>query len=139
MAITFHYKQVNRDNGTSGVSPSIPVNLTGPAESMDVMAVLDSGADFTACGKDVAEILGLDLSGPAHPTFGVGGKVNAVRSNVNVSISKAHETYAFDIPIIVILEDCDFGILLGRATFFDKFKITFDQDLKKIILKRNNK
>lgn len=120
------------------MSPSIPITLRGSSGSFSVVAVLDSGADFTAFSKEVAELIGVDLSGPPHPTFGIGGKVKAVLSSVIVNITKGHENYNFKIPVIVIDDLCDFGVLLGRQGFFDKFKITFDQKNKKISFKRNS-
>jgi hypothetical protein len=101
--------------------------------------LLDSGADISAMPKDVAEILGLDLSGKKEPAFGIGGQVSAVPTSVNVSIEKGHERYNFRIPVKVILGNYDFPVLLGRAGIFDKFKITFDHSNEKVFLKRSVK
>ena len=135
MTLSFSYKSVKRPDGTEVKTPSIPVVFSGK-ERFETLALLDSGADISAMSEDVAEILGLDLSGERDSAYGIGGKVNAVESKVNITIEKGHEKYNFLIPVKVILGDYDFPILLGRAGFFDKFIISFDEVQQKISLKR---
>ena len=135
MTLSFSYKSVKRPDGTEVKTPSIPVVFSGK-EKFETLALLDSGADISAMSEDVAEILGLDLSGERDSAYGIGGKVNAVESKVNITIEKGHEKYNFLIPVKVILGDYDFPILLGRAGFFDKFIISFDEVQQKISLKR---
>ena len=135
MTVSFNYKTVKRPDGTNVKTPSIPVLLSGK-ETFETIALLDSGADISAMPKDVADILGLDLSGEVTPAYGIGGKVDSVQTKVNITIEKGHEHYNFQIPVKVILGDYDFPILLGRAGFFDKFVISFNQLDEKVILKR---
>ena len=89
--------------------------------------------------KEVAELLGLNLSGEREEARGIGGKVPAIQTKINIEISKAHEIYRYNIPVKVILDgkDEEGPILLGRAGFFDKFIIIFNQKEEKIILKPN--
>ena len=115
--------------------PSIPVVLHGK-ENFETIALLDSGADVSAIPRPVAEILGLNLSGKITPAYGIGGKVDSVETRVNITIRKGHEHYKFLIPIKVILGNFDFPVLLGRAGFFDKFIISFNQKQEKILIKR---
>ena len=135
MTISFNYKTVKRPDGTYVKTPSIPILLTGK-EVFETVALLDSGADISAMPKDVAEILGLDLSGKITPAYGIGGSVDSVQTKVSIIIEKGHEHYSFQIPIKVILGNYDFPILLGRAGFFDKFVISFNQAQEKVLLKR---
>jgi hypothetical protein len=135
MTISFNYKTVKRPDGTEVKTPSIPILLNG-SERFETVALLDSGADISAIPRGVAEILGLDLSGEKTPAFGIGGKVDSVESTVNLTVEKGHEKYSFKIPVKVILGQYDFPILLGRAGFFDKFVISFDQSQEKVFLKR---
>ena len=135
MTISFHYKTVNRPDGTQVRIPSIPVSLKGK-EVFDTIALLDSGADISAIPKNIAEILGLDLSTKHSPAFGIGGKVDALDTKIGIHIEKGHERYNFTIPVKVILGKYDFPILLGRAGFFDKFVISFDESQGKVSLKR---
>ena len=68
--------------------------------------------------------------------FGIGGRVEAVESKMQITIEKGHEHYDLTIPVKVILGDYDFPILLGRAGFFDNFIIPFNQKEHRILLKK---
>lgn len=135
MAISFRYKNVKRPDGTTVKIPAVPLIFVGK-ENFETVALLDSGADISAMPKAVAEILGLKLNGEITAAYGIGGKIDSVEAQVEIVVEKGHEHYRFHIPIKVILGQYDFPILLGRAGFFDKFIITFDQHLEKITLKR---
>jgi len=136
MAITFRYKSVNRPDGTSVRIPSIPVTLVGPRESIELIALMDSGADISVIPREVAEVLGLDLSGETESVFGLGGSVRAIPLQINMVIEKGHECYRLNIPIKVVLDKYDFPPLLGRAGFFEEFEITLNQLEEKICLKK---
>jgi len=135
MTLTFKYKDVPRPNNTHSSSPSIPVTLSGNGGKYEFMVLLDSGADISAIPKHMAELLNLDLNYPQEDAFGIGGKVPAIPTHMNVEITKNHEKYPLRIPVKVILDGYDFPPLIGRAGFFDKFDITFKQAEKRVILK----
>ena len=136
MSLNFKYKDVPRSNDTHSLSPSIPVTLSGNSGGKyEFIVLLDSGADISAIPKHLAELLNLDLSGKKEDAFGIGGKVPAISTHMNVEINKNHENYRFRVPVKVILDGYDFPPLIGRAVFFDKFDITFKQSEKKVILK----
>ncbi|MEK6974546.1 MAG: hypothetical protein AABW41_04905 [Nanoarchaeota archaeon] len=138
MTISFKYKTVKRPDGTEVKTPSIPILLSAK-EKFETIALLDSGADISAIPKSIAEILGLNLSSKTSYAYGIGGKVESVETNMNITVEKGHEKYIFYIPVKVILGDYDFPILLGRAGFFDKFIISFDQANEKVSLKTANR
>lgn len=135
MTIYFKYKTVKRPDNTEVKTPSIPILLEGK-EKFETIALLDSGADISAISLSIAEILGLDLNNEKTSAYGIGGRVDSIETRVNITIEKGHEHYTFQIPVKVILGDYDFPILLGRAGFFDKFVISFDQNQEKVSLKR---
>ena len=135
MTISYNYKTVKRPDGTDVKTPSIPIILEGK-EIISSIGLVDSGADISAISKDFADILGLDLTGKIEPAYGIGGKVDSVETMVNITIEKGHEKYSFNIPIKVILGNYDFPVLLGRAGFFDKFVISFDQKNERISFKK---
>jgi hypothetical protein len=135
MTIIFKYKTVKRPDGTLVKTPSIPILLSGK-EKFETIALLDSGADISAVPMALAELLGMDLSSEKTHAYGIGGKVDSIETKMSISIEKGHEHYTFEIPVKVILGNYDFPILLGRAGFFDKFVILFDQSQEKISLKR---
>jgi predicted aspartyl protease len=139
MSLTYKYKKVKRPNDVEIKSPSIPVTLSGTGGKYQFIALLDSGADISVIPKDVADLLGLDLTGEKEETRGIGGKVPAVQSKLTIELGKPHEGYTYDLPVKVILDGADeeIPILLGRAGFFDKFIITFNQKEERVILKPN--
>ena len=132
---------MKRSGNTEIKSPSIPVTLWGKGQRFEFIALLDSGADLSVIPKDVGELLGLDLTGKKEEARGIGGKVPAVQTDMNLEIGKPHERYTLNIPVKVILSEKDeeIPIILGRAGFFDKFIITLNQKEEKVILKKTNK
>ena len=95
MTLTFKYKSVKRPNNTEVKSPSIPISLSGKGAKYGFVALLDSGADVSAIPKDVAELLGLDLSGKKEEAKGIGGTTQTIQRSINVEIEKGHEKYNF--------------------------------------------
>jgi hypothetical protein len=138
MTLKYHYKEVPRPNSTSDRTPSIPMTLSGSATKYNFTVLIDSGADISAVSKQIAELLGLDLSGEKEEAFGIGGSAPAVESKMRIEFGKPHERYSFDVPVKVILTDYDFPPLIGRNVFFDKFIITFKQNEDRIELKTVN-
>ena len=115
----------------------IPVTFTNGEESVETTALLDSGADFVALSKDMAEALGLDLRGPRETCITPLGSGEVVEVKVTIRIAQGHEGYLFTVPSKVLMIDHN-GTppLLGRIGFFDEFEITFNQQKEKIWLKK---
>ena len=135
MTITFKYKTVKRPDGSTVKTPSIPVTLKGK-EQFDTIALIDSGADISAIPLDIAQILGLNLDADKSVAYGIGGKVDSIETKMNITVEKGHEHYSFFIPVKVILGKFDFPPLIGRLGFFNKFIISFDQERKRVSLKK---
>lgn len=138
MAPIFRYKKIDRPGPLGTIyAPAIPVTFSGVKESLDVIALLDSGADTTAIPKGIAEILELDLSGAKEHVVGIGGKLSAVASTLTCTVKGVHEKYIFPLHVKVLLEEAErFPILLGRKDFFENFNITFREKERKIVLKK---
>ena len=133
MTIYFHYKRIERPGILgSALTPSIPIILTGPCGSFETMGLIDSGADVSAIPHEIAEALGLDLSGPSSTAEGIGGKAETKDSYMTIEIKTDHERHNFQISVKVIMGQSNIGVLLGRDIFFDKFRILFDQPIKRI-------
>ena len=138
MTISYKYKILPGKKGIKIKTPSIPIVINGKNETpIEVVALIDSGADLSVIPIGLAEFLQLDLSGKKEKSNGIGGQVNVVNSTMNITLKKPHETYNLDIPVQVILDGDDIPPLLGRQGFFDKFKITFDNKNERISLKDN--
>lgn len=136
MVLTFHYKVSEGPNGKSVKRPLIPVTFMNGEASFETAALLDSGADICAMNQEMAEVLGLDLSGKRELCYGVTGSAEAVLTKVTITIERGHERYPMTIPIKVLLTDNMKIPLLGQLGFFDEFKITFDKRANKVTLKK---
>jgi predicted aspartyl protease len=138
MSIIFRYVHVPRPDGTLRKAPFIPVFVTNKfGKIMEVVALLDSGADDSVVPKDLAEILGLKERDVEGETGGIGGKVKTKKSRLRFRIKGSRESYTMDVPALVLQDrSADVPLLLGRHGFFENFHITFKQDEEKIVLKK---
>ena len=125
MTITLDYKFVKRPSPLEPTkSPYAKVVLSGPKERLQVVALLDSGADTCAIPAGIAEILGLKLSEKKVPVIGLGGKMDATTSKLSNSIKGPHEKHQLpDVPVNVLPSPAGDGIpvILGRSGFFAAF------------------
>ena len=140
MTLTFKYKKIERPEPLPPEdAPAIPLTLIGPKEKIDVIGLIDSGADFSFIPQSTAEILGLDLSAKPEEVGGVGGSIEAVKTRMRINISKGNENYTFPVEVYVGIGPIkdDFPILIGRNGFFYNFKITFIESQKRIYLKKD--
>ena len=137
MTIVFKYKRIDRPKPLKpSFSPMIPITLKHKSKSLDVLGLLDSGADTTALPKEIAEILEVDVSGGREPVIGIGDS-EAVACKIEIILQHGHERHSISVEAKVILNDTDdFPVLIGRAGFFDAFHITFKENDKKIVLKK---
>jgi predicted aspartyl protease len=135
--MNFKYKSLPRKDGPARKTPTIPVTFIGPGESIDIVAILDSGADISVLPLEVGEQLGLDLTKKRGPCGGIGGEVDTAEDYVRVRIAQGHENYTFDIPVKVVLDlKSSVPVLIGREGFFEEFEITFDERRERISLKK---
>ena len=74
---------------------------------------------------------------PEDTSYGVSGPVESVISHVDPEIGKGHEHYSFRIPVRILFSNTDYyaPTLLGRKGFFEKFKITIDESVQKVVLR----
>jgi hypothetical protein len=114
--------------------PLIPLTLEGE-EKLDVIAILDSGSDITVIPEEIALMLGIKCHKENEIT-GIGGiPIKSKEGNIRATFGKGHEIYTFDIPVL-IPEKKDVAIIIGRAKFFEHFKITFSEAEKRIEFKK---
>ena len=139
MVLNYKYKSINRDDGTIAKLPHIPIEIKGVNPSwIQTMALVDSGADLCVIPKDLAELIGLDLTGEITKANGIGGQVDVIRTKMQIKVGKPHNYHTFEnVPVEVILPKTKAPMILGRSGFFDKFIISFDHHKEKITLKRN--
>ena len=137
MSIRFKYKTIQRPDGESCYGPWIPAIVKGPSETVELIFLLDSRADFMILPVEIAEILGLELSGSIEQSEGVDGSVDTIETDMEINVKNAHESYKFRIPIYVLMSrNSKIPPLLGRAGFFDEFEIAIKQKSGKVTLKK---
>ena len=137
MAIIQRYSNIPQADGTLRHAPFMPVLIRNAyGKLIEVIGLLDSGADCTVMPRDLADLLGMTEESKTHMTRGIGGIVPVKKIKFQCEIRGKHEKHTMHIPALVLQEKADIPLLLGRSGFFDNFHITFKQDRKKIILKK---
>ncbi len=112
--------------------PLVPVTLRA-REELTLYALVDSGAVVSIFPEDVANAIGLDLSGGETLYLtGVGGYIKGKYvPNVEVMIG----AFRLRIPITFIPYTPIELAVLGRKGFFEAFEITFKEWEKKLVVK----
>ena len=138
MAIIFKYNVLPDTFSNDTKKLTIKITLHGRNKTpIDVLALLDSGADVSIIPKGLAEYLNLKLKNK-DTSKGIGGEITIWNSLMNIGINGGHENYLFRNVPTQVAENDTIPIILGRAKFFEKFKITIDEKNHKVRLKRNN-
>jgi predicted aspartyl protease len=126
LPLTFDYEEI-----AGKFYPVIPIELKANEKRFLTRAYVDSGASFSIFNAEIAEYLGLDYrKGNKIYPAGVGGHICAYINEILISISN------IEIRCKVLFSD-EFSVkfnLLGRAGIFDRFKICFDDQEKKLYL-----
>lgn len=120
--------------------PIIPVQLSANNKSVNIPALIDSGADFNLFPLDLAEVLGVKLNLKKPIEYkGVGGdkfNMKGYLSIVSVRTYSKGEFLSFDSPVVFTDQIPSNGFaLLGETGFFDKIqKVEFWYKRGKIII-----
>ncbi|PJE58206.1 MAG: hypothetical protein COU81_01975 [Candidatus Portnoybacteria bacterium CG10_big_fil_rev_8_21_14_0_10_36_7] len=131
---TFEYKKIG-----NFWKPIIPVSLKHNKKELKYVALLDSGADFNIFHSEITEILDIDLTKLKKSTFG-GINKGAAGSRYMTVIEIGVDGYTFDAPVYFSTDISLNGYgIVGQEGFFDKFKILFNREAKKIELKKLKK
>jgi len=140
MTFHFRYKLVKYPDGSLGKVPAVPVTLIGPSGAfLKVIALVDSGADYSVISKEVSDLLDFDLTeGKVATTYGIGGTMKTLQKQIMMKFGRNHEIYSLSVPVKILLDSVDFEIppLIGRAGFFEQFEITFDERKERIAFKK---
>lgn len=110
--------------GPNDFAPIITLKILGKEGWIDMEAYIDSGASFSIFSADRAEILGIDCEkgDRIDLTVGDGGLLGVYIHKLKVELANSHF-----IADIGFSKQLGVGFnLLGRRTFFDRFKICFD-------------
>jgi hypothetical protein len=125
--LNFPYKSYPLRKGGQDWCAILNVQISNPAKhsppTKRFEALLDSGASRCLFHSNFGTAIGLDIEkGEVEETVGVSGKptityLHPISLHVMGSIIKITAGFSDDLPL---------GGLLGRAGFFENFKVTFD-------------
>lgn len=116
----FPYFQV----GPNDFAPIVPLKLLGREGWLEMEAYIDSGASFSIFRADRAEILGVDYKKGEriYLTVGDGGLLEIYLCKIQVEFGNSRF-----LASIGFSDKLGVGFnLLGRRSFFDRFRICFD-------------
>ena len=124
-------KFIYRPGSEGGLFPIVNFKAKSKSNFIDVSALIDSGATISIFKLEVADFLGIDIRN-GEETFlrGVAGRIQGYIHNVTILIAGKTIT----IPIVFSKEYSVSFNILGRNTFFDSFKIIFDEKNKVVEL-----
>lgn len=108
--------------------PIIPVAISYKNKNVDSLALIDSGADFCIFHKDIADLLGVDLSKlKRFPFSGINpSPTDPQGSFVEVELS-VKEGKPIKTSVVFSGDISNNGYaILGQQGFFNKYKVCFD-------------
>lgn len=114
--------------------PVIKLSLIHKNSKLTIEALVDSGANISIFGADVAESLGITIeSGKEVYLSGIGGRILGYEHDIEMEIGDEifHSKVVFSREFLVSFN------LVGRTNVFDKFIICFNEKGKEVELKRN--
>lgn len=127
LLLSFPYKTDAKGNSF----PVIPLSLKFGNKKKEFFALVDSGATISIFRSEVAESLGINVnSGKEIFLGGVGGRIKGYIHKLEVEIAGKQ----FICPMVFSYEYLVSFNLLGRDTFFKKFRITFEEENDKVTL-----
>ena len=127
LPLSFPYKT----DGQGNSFPVIPLSLKFSNRKKEFFALVDSGATISIFRSEVAESLGINVNnGKETYLGGVGGRIKGYIHKLKVEIAGKQ----FVCPIVFSYEYLVSFNLLGRAIFFEKFRIIFEEKKSKVIL-----
>lgn len=135
MTFNFKYKSVILKSGSKIYRPIIPMVIKAK-ESFDVLGILDSGSDITIIPKEIADAIGIEYINDNSISGISGVALSAKEGKIFVEFGKKREIYNFEIPVLIPTDKENLSVIIGRAGFFNEFKITFDEFNKKIEFKK---
>ena len=113
------------------IFPIIALKIQHQEETIEISALIDSGATTSIFRPEVAKKLGLKIeNGKEIALHGVGGWIKGYLHKLDVGIAGKK----FKCPIIFSHEYTVSLNLLGREGFFKKFVVTFDEKRKEVRL-----
>jgi hypothetical protein len=116
--------------------PKIPVTISYSGNRIETYGFIDSGSDITILPKEIAKVLGIELTGRQAEIGGIGGGLlKVVIEFVNLDVGG---TFLSQIKVHIPTEeskDVD-QLILGHEPLFQDFNINFEYNAKRIVLNK---
>lgn len=115
--------------------PRINIKFSTDKASLEIFALIDSGADRTVIPEAFANILKLE-KGNKIKTAGIGGSVNGNETQVDLTFTDVNnkKEEIIKVPAYILPDFND--VIIGRKEIFDNFKITFNQKSNQITFEK---
>lgn len=111
--------------------PLIPIKLHYGDKNVKTYALLDSGSTLSVFRNEIAEDLGIEIrSGQEKILQSASGLIRVFIHPLTVEVDKER----FDMNIGFSSDLAASFNILGREGFFGRFRITFDERQKKIVM-----
>jgi hypothetical protein len=128
----FPYAEIER-SGQIRLLPLVPISLHGPAGTIDVVALLDSGAEHSVFGDELASHVGIEWeTGDPVVIVGVGEHDLPGRLlQVELQLGRHHWTAP-----TIFCPELKQRAILGQAGFFAYFTVTFRYRRREVVILR---
>lgn len=118
-------------NSQGDYYPIIPLVLWHKSKKWDTDALIDSGAAISIFQPTIADSLGVKInSGKEIYLGGIGGRIKGYIHQLKIEISNK----TLVAPVVFSYEYHVSVNLLGRDSVFNKFKITFEENRRRVEL-----
>ncbi len=134
MPLSFKYRK-ELFEGKDYFFPKIPAILHNKNFSLEVPALLDSGATGIFIPKEIAQALGLELTKQDFAESWT-GKFKVWESRVGIVIGKGSQTFRTELECNVPDKKSESEEVIFGRSFFHFFEITFSEKERKTFLKR---
>jgi hypothetical protein len=107
--------------------PLIPVIIFGPKSNIEVLALIDSGADKCLFNAQIGREIGLEVEKGKPETFmGIeGGRLIAYVHKIKLQVVGIENIIEIEAGFV---DSPAADAILGQEGFFDAFKIKFEKD-----------
>ena len=114
--------------------PYILITLKNNEKTLPVLALVDSGADFSMFDGELANILDIDLTKLQKIDLsGINGTAQGHVAHIEIGV----ENSFIHVPAVFSFDFSPngFGGVIGQMGFFDNYVVVFDRANKRLLLK----
>ena len=103
--------------------PLVEIEIFGPQGTLKELAFIDSGVDRSLFHRDIADLLGIDLTHTERRrTIGITGEAEVAFTDIVITLPPAKTPLRIPVGFI---DSPYVGVLLGQEGFFDQHRIIF--------------